>query len=49
MKAFLNNTFVHVVIVGLFGLGTQILTGNGWDTLTLGFVFHGFYEWYLAL
>ena len=40
LKSFLSNTKVHVVVVLLFGLLTQYVTSNGWDTLTVGTIVH---------
>lgn len=48
MKSFFSNTIVHVIIVGIFGLATQLLTTNGYDSLTIGVIVHGIYEWVLA-
>jgi hypothetical protein len=46
MKAFINNTWIHVIVVGLFGLVTQIITANGVYTLTVGTIVHSLLEWY---
>jgi hypothetical protein len=48
IKKFFNNAFVHVVIVAIFGIFTQWLTSNAYDTLTVGTVVHAVYELILS-
>jgi hypothetical protein len=48
MKSFLNNAFVHVLVVAIFTVGTQMLTSNGWDSLTVGTIVHAVYEYILS-
>ncbi len=48
MKAFLNNTYVHVTIIGAFALLTQWLTSSGYESVTVGVIVHAIYEKYLG-
>lgn len=45
---FLNNTFVHVVVVGGIGALAQWLSGNVYGSITLATITHYLYEWLIS-